>query len=66
MMTLFPVLMYYLWICLWFYDGKIVIPSSIDDIVPFFQRMWGHVYNVSSASLGQLNTHSSRASHTRP
>ncbi len=46
MMTLFPVLMYYLWICLEFYDGQIVIPRSVDDIVPFFGRMWGHVRDV--------------------
>ena len=47
MMTLFPVLMYYLWICLEFYDGQIVTPRSVDDIVPFLGRMWGHVRNVS-------------------
>lgn len=44
MMTLFPVLMYYLWICLWFYDGQLVIPKSIDDIPAFFSRMGQHVY----------------------
>ena len=43
MMTGFPVLMYYLWICLWFYDGKLVYPTSVDDITPFFWRMWEHV-----------------------
>ncbi|KAL1756566.1 ergosterol biosynthesis ERG4/ERG24 [Schizophyllum commune] len=42
-MTGFPVLMYYLWICLWFYDGRLVYPKSTDDIVPFLQRMWYHV-----------------------
>ena len=46
MMTLFPVLMYYLWICLWFYDGQLVIPKSFDDIVPFLHRMGRHVYDV--------------------
>ncbi|PWN36771.1 putative ERG4-sterol C-24 reductase [Meira miltonrushii] len=44
MMTLFPVLMYYLWICLWFYDGQFVMPKSIDDIPAFFSRMGQHVY----------------------
>ncbi|KAI6096977.1 ergosterol biosynthesis ERG4/ERG24 family-domain-containing protein [Pisolithus croceorrhizus] len=43
MMVGFPILMYYLWICLWFYDGKLVAPSSVDDIIPFLQRMWTHV-----------------------
>ncbi|KAN0063357.1 C-24(28) sterol reductase [Thecaphora frezii] len=45
MMTLFPLLMYYLWICLWFYDGKLVIPNGFDDVVPFLNRMAAHVYN---------------------
>ena len=44
MITLFPVLMYYLWICLWFYDGQFAHPTSLADIVPFFQRMGRHVY----------------------
>ena len=44
MITLFPVLMYYLWICLWFYEGHLVHPTSFQDIVPFFQRMFHHVY----------------------
>ncbi|KAJ1028770.1 hypothetical protein NDA16_001935 [Ustilago loliicola] len=43
MMTLSPLLMYYLWICLWFYDGKLVIPNSVHDIWPFLQRMGAHV-----------------------
>lgn len=47
MMIGFPILMYYLWICLWFYDGKLVTPSSVDDIVPFLQRMWAHIRDVS-------------------
>lgn len=46
-MTCFPILMYYLWICLWFYDGKLVYPSSVDDIQPFLWRMWGHIAKVS-------------------
>jgi delta24(24(1))-sterol reductase len=50
MMMGFPMLMYYLWICLWFYDGKLVGPSSLDDIQPFFQRMWIHVRDVSFQS----------------
>jgi delta24(24(1))-sterol reductase len=45
-MTGFPVLMYYFWICLWFYDGKLVHPSSLEDIQPFLLRMWGHIRDV--------------------
>jgi delta24(24(1))-sterol reductase len=48
MMIGFPILMYYLWICLWFYDGKLVTPTSLDDIQPFLHRMWEHVRVVSS------------------
>ncbi|KAF8338113.1 ERG4/ERG24 ergosterol biosynthesis protein [Cantharellus anzutake] len=43
MMAFFPTLMYYLWICLEFYDGQIIAPKSLGDIVPFFGRMWGHI-----------------------
>ncbi|KZP01435.1 ERG4/ERG24 ergosterol biosynthesis protein [Calocera viscosa TUFC12733] len=39
----FPVLMYYLWICLSFYGGQMAHPESVDDIVPFLGRMWEHV-----------------------
>ena len=45
MITLFPLLMYYLWICLWFYDGKLAHPSRLQDVGPFLQRMGSHVYN---------------------
>ena len=45
-MTGFPILMYYLWICLWFYDGALVHPSSVEDIKPFLARMVGHVVKV--------------------
>ena len=45
-MTGFPILMYYLWICLVFYDGQLTFPSSIDDILPFLGRMWDHVRTV--------------------
>ena len=53
-MTGFPILMYYLWICLWFYDGKLVYPSSVDDIQPFLWRMWGHVAKVGNLSVQTL------------
>ncbi|OWZ69186.1 hypothetical protein AYX15_00036 [Cryptococcus neoformans] len=45
MMLGFPLLMYYLWICLWYYQGSFVYPTSVDDIGPFFHRMWEHIYD---------------------
>ncbi|KAI0035299.1 ERG4/ERG24 ergosterol biosynthesis protein [Vararia minispora EC-137] len=50
-MTFFPTLMYYLWICLWFYDGQLVYPTSVDDIRPFLLRMWEHVRVDASPNL---------------
>jgi Delta24(24(1))-sterol reductase len=47
MMIGFPLLMYYLWICCWFYDGTLAHPTSVDDIVPFLHKMWEHVRVVS-------------------
>lgn len=47
MMVGFPMLMYYLWICLWFYDGQLVFPKSVDGIHPFLHEMWTHVRDVS-------------------
>ncbi|CAO1613069.1 unnamed protein product [Parajaminaea phylloscopi] len=44
MMVFFPLLMYYLWICLWFYDGQIIVPKSIDQIGPFFAKLGNHIY----------------------
>lgn len=46
MMVGFPILMYYLWACLTFYDGRLVTPSSVEDIKPFAEKMWGHVIEV--------------------
>lgn len=46
-MTGFPILMYYFWICLVFYDGQLVHPTSVDDIKPFLWQMWGHIRAVS-------------------
>ncbi|KAF8524194.1 ergosterol biosynthesis ERG4/ERG24 [Gautieria morchelliformis] len=42
-MTGFPVLMYYFWICLTFHDGRLVYPHSRDQIQPFLQAMWDHI-----------------------
>ncbi|KAF7308852.1 hypothetical protein MKEN_01085100 [Mycena kentingensis (nom. inval.)] len=50
-MTGFPLLMYYLWICLWFYDGRLVHPSSLEDVKPFLGRMWNHIREDANPSL---------------
>ena len=50
-MTGFPILMYYLWICLVFYDGQLVYPTSVDDIQPFLWRMWDHIRVVCTSIL---------------
>ena len=52
MMIGFPMLMYYLWICLWFIDGRLVVPTSVDRIRPFIQEMWAHIRDVSFSPLG--------------
>jgi len=43
MMVGFPMLMYYLWICIWFHDGSLAYPTSVADIKPFLNEMWQHV-----------------------
>ncbi|KAH9074843.1 ERG4/ERG24 ergosterol biosynthesis protein [Lactarius deliciosus] len=35
-----------MWICLWFYDGRLVFPTSIGGIKPFLNQMWAHVRDV--------------------
>jgi hypothetical protein len=42
----FPIMMYYFWICLRFYDGALVHPGSFGDLGAFFHRMWAHVCEV--------------------
>ncbi|KAL7416547.1 ERG4/ERG24 ergosterol biosynthesis protein [Mrakia frigida] len=44
MMTGFPCLMFYLWTCLWFYQGRFIRPESIEDIRPFLNRIGNHIY----------------------
>jgi delta24(24(1))-sterol reductase len=51
MMTGFPMLMYYLWICLWFYNGQLVYPTSLSDVQPFVYRMWTHVKEDATPTL---------------
>ena len=45
-MTGFPVLMYYLWACLWFYDGRLVYPYSLSEAKPLFLEILGHIKTV--------------------
>jgi len=54
MMIGFPMLMYYLWICLWFYDGRLVVPTSVDGIKPFIDDMWSHIRDVSPSLFAHL------------
>jgi Ergosterol biosynthesis ERG4/ERG24 family len=54
MMIGFPMLMYYLWICLWFHDGQLVVPTSIGAIKPFIHEMWAHIRDVG-LSIGHPN-----------
>lgn len=46
MMIGFPILMYYCWICLRFYNGALVHPESFGDVGAFLGRMWVHVREV--------------------
>ncbi|KAJ3150930.1 C-24(28) sterol reductase [Geranomyces variabilis] len=39
MMIFFPMLMYYFWICIEFFDGKLARPDSFADIGDWFERM---------------------------
>ena len=64
-MTGFPILMYYLWICLVFYDGSLVHPASVDDIQPFLWRMWDHIRVVRLTSLFILFLFMTLYSHSR-
>ncbi|KAJ7091410.1 ergosterol biosynthesis ERG4/ERG24 [Mycena belliarum] len=50
-MTGFPALMYYLWICLWFYDGQLVHPNSLEEVKPFLAQMWAHICKDANPSL---------------
>lgn len=49
MMLVFPPLMYYLWTCLVFYDGKLVGPKSLslDDIKGFLETFYAIAKTVS-------------------
>lgn len=38
----------YLWACLWYHNGKLVHPKSLDDVQPFFNNLGREIYEVSS------------------
>lgn len=42
---------YYIWICLEFYDAQLIYPSGISDIAPFFLRLRGHIIEKALPSL---------------
>ena len=50
-MTGFSVLMYYLWTCLWFYDGRLVYPHSLAEAKPLFLEILGHIKTVRFGSV---------------
>lgn len=41
----------YFLICLWYYEGKLVHPTSFDDLRPFLHRMWAHGVDVSDQAV---------------
>eukprot|EP01096_Ripella_sp_DP13-Kostka_P006888 TRINITY_DN2481_c0_g1_i2.p1 TRINITY_DN2481_c0_g1~~TRINITY_DN2481_c0_g1_i2.p1 ORF type:complete len:486 (+),score=216.90 TRINITY_DN2481_c0_g1_i2:58-1458(+) len=45
------VFVYYVWMCLTFYNGELAHPSSFGDIVPFFQRAINHVIDGASPTV---------------
>ncbi|KAI0774786.1 ERG4/ERG24 ergosterol biosynthesis protein [Trametes elegans] len=47
-MTGFPILMYYLWASIVYYDGKLARPDSVENIVPFLRELWGHIREGAS------------------
>jgi Delta24(24(1))-sterol reductase len=54
MMVIFPILMYYLWICSTFYGGSLVWKKESETFLAFLDRMVGHVTKVRSAVGRQL------------
>jgi len=43
LMVFSHVTVYYIWICLEYYGGSFVHPTSWNDVGPFARRMWAHV-----------------------
>src|SRR4051812_45048716 len=41
LMIFFPLLMYYFWVCLEYHQGRLIYPTSLDNIVPFVRdEIW--------------------------
>ena len=51
-----PILMYYFWACIEYYQGALQYPGSVEgetlwDVLPYLSRMWGHVYEGAYPTL---------------
>ena len=46
MMTFFPMLMYYLWICSTFYGGSVMVKKGSETWLAFADRMVAHILKV--------------------
>jgi Delta24(24(1))-sterol reductase len=46
MMTLFPILMYYLWVCSTFYGGSVMVKKASETWLAFADRMVAHILKV--------------------
>ena len=55
MMIIFPILMYYLWICSTFYGGALEWKKGSETWLAFLDRMVGHVAKVHLPVRGQLS-----------
>jgi Delta24(24(1))-sterol reductase len=47
-------LVYYLWICLTYYNGALTYPNSLSDIIPFLSRMTNHIVEGASFTFKAL------------
>lgn len=59
MMLGFPVMMYYLWVCLWHYHGAFARPSTLawegkGGVKEFAETMWGLVKRDAYPTVGGL------------
>jgi len=50
MMTFFPILMYYLWICSTFYGGSVLVKKGSETWLAFADRMVAHILKVMYVS----------------
>ena len=45
-----PCMMLYFWACLEYNHGRMMTPSSVDDIGPFFSRLYGYISDKAAPS----------------